>query len=585
MNKRDKLINILEKKRYTKFLKDLSAANETHLQALIEKTKEMIDKFVFINNNLYYLNNVKAELIQQTKTDMQNTLQFELGFLGKFFDVSLFYTFLKITRTFKNVKYTIDPFSDINKIEIDNKKNEIKIIKKNILISNPDKKYKINISKKEYEEIIEDYKKHFLNKLDDFLDFIIYTRFTIDRKKSFLNLNAPSNWGKGFLMSIFNEDLEAGIRIEDTDLVEGKAGGLTETQFLNSFVLFIDEFKKFRNHLFKVTHTFLVEPKFSFRFEVDVFAKILLNADKSESFSYLIDEQISNRVLLIELDNASRLTDNKLFKKNKVKYKYAVAKYIYNYITKKFEELTKMGKEKANIEADKQLQKIYYKYSIKTNYNITDIIKENLYTFLLKTKEEEDKLTPSEQKIASSIYYNNYNFYITKPVTTIMNILELELDKTEYSKVAYKRGMLLKLLEKEIKAYKINKLTRKAIKISLDEIEEYLDKLEIFECNNNFKTPIDFIYSLRRFLDIRDDEFEIKNDEITFYTIQKYTLAELNEQLRQIYDCNKKEMLEQFANNIKVYSTLKEINKIYNEIPDEEKEVIEITEEELLNEL
>jgi len=480
MDNREKLLQQLEKKRYTKFLKDLDSAEEKHLATLIEKTKEMIDKFVFINNNLYYLNKIKAELIQHTRIDLGNTLQFELGFLSKFFNVSLFYTFLKITRTFKNVKYLINPFFSENKIVVDSKKNEIKIIKKDILITNPDKKYKIKITENEYEEIVEDYKKHFLGKLDDFLDFIVYIRFTIDRKKSFLNLNALSNWGKGFLMSIFVEDLEIGMRVEISDLTEGKAGGLTEKDFLNTFVIFVDEFKKFKNNLFKVTHTFMVEPKFSFRCEVEVYAKILLNADKSESFNYLIDEQVSNRVIVMELDKAKPLTENHLYLKNKIKYKYVIAKYIYNYLMEKFKNLISLGREKANIEADRNLERIYKKYSINSNYNIKDLIKETLFSFLLKVKEEDNEsLSKEEQKLANYIYINDYSFFIARPVATIMELLKLQLDNAEFSKIAFKKGMLLNdILGKELKTYKINKLPRKAIKIDFDEINKYFNKLE-----------------------------------------------------------------------------------------------------------
>ena len=581
--KREEYLKYFNDKRYIKFLKDLSVAEEKHLRVLKIKIEELINKFVFINNKCFYLNTKNAKLVEITKTDFKTLIDFEIGALAGFFNLDSFYTFLKIIRTFNNIVYRLDPFAKEKTIKINKEKNEVVVINNNIYLKEPEK---VDLNSEEAKDILNDYKKHFENKFDYFLDFIIYTRFTSNRKKSFLNLNAKSNWGKGFLMSIFTEILEAGVAITETDLREDRAGGLTPDMLQNSLVLFIDEFKKFSNHLFKVTHSINLEPKFSFKTNVEIFAKVLLNADKSESFNYLVDEQVSNRVLLIEIKNKKRLDDRELYKKNNYKYRLIIANYIYNYFKEATNELTKKTKEEAELIANKKLQEIYKKYSITTNYNVEDIIREAIYNFLLKIRNEEDRLTNTEQKIATNIYFEQNNFYITKTIQTLMNILENELDATEYSKVKFKKGMILEILEKEQKTYRINKIPKKAIKISLDEIQEYLDKnVEIAECNNNFKTPMDFIYSLRRYLEIEDNEFEIKDNEITFYTIQKYTLKQLNEDLRLVYDCNKEEMLQQFANNIKVYSSLKEINQIYNEIPEEEKEVIEITEEELLDEL
>jgi len=582
---RQKYLTIINKKRYDSFLENLEVCYNNYLKRLITELPRVIDLFVFINKELYYLNNRTAQLIPLRDKDFKNLIKNHLGSISGFVNTDALQTYIKTLRTFSNIKYTVNPFEKENKILVDKDKREITVIKNKIYLKKP----KVpEISEEQQQKIIKDYMEHWGNNNEfiDFLDFVIYMRFTQDRKKSFLNLNAMTNWGKGFLIGIFSETLNIGIKVVDSDLKEDKPLGFTENQFLNASVLFIDEFKKFRNHLFTITHELQLEPKFGFKTSVPLFAKILLNFDKSESFTYLVDKQITNRVIVMEIKTKKELQDRELYFKDKVNYKLTIANYIYNYFNKIIEKLTKKGEVEANKIADKRLQEIYKKYSIKNTFNIEETIKETIYTFLLKIKEETDRLTLNEQKIKTNIYIEQGNFYITKTIQTLINILQNELDETEFSKIKYKKGSLLSILEKEQKTYRINKIPKKAVKITLDEIQEYLDKnIEISECDNNFKAPINFIYELRRYLDIKDYEFEIENDEITFYTIQKYSLNELNEQLRQIYDCNKEEMLKQFADNIRVYASLREINEIYNQIPQEEKEVIEITEEELENAL
>jgi len=575
MNRED-LLKELQKKRYTKFLKDLNVAQEKHLKILLKKIDELNDKFVFLNGNLYYINYKTAQLSEKlTKKDFAVLIDFELGALSSFFNVDYYYTFLKIIRVFNNVSFRIDPFASKKQIKINKEKKEIVIIDNKIYINKPKKL--ISYTKEEQEEIMKDYIEHFQNKLNDFLDFIVYTRFTQNRKKSFLNLNAKSNWGKGFLMGIFAEKdfLDTAAIVDTNDLKEDRAVGLQPQQIQNSLVLFLDEFKKFSNHLFKITHSINIEPKFSFKQNVELFAKIMLNADKSESFNYLVDEQIANRVIIIEIKNNKKLDDRPLYLKNTLKYKQVVADFIYNYITEKINSLIKMGREKATLKAEEELRKIYNKYSIKNNFDINETIKETIYSFILKVIKENERLTKKEQDIAANLYIQDNVIYITKTISTLMQILENELDKAEFSKVKFKKGMLLDIFNKQQKTYRILCLPKKAIAISLEEIEEYLGNIRVEK--KEFKDIDDFLMKLRHYTyDIPPSAVKyLDEDVIEFYDVID-NIDNINEQLQR-YNYDEEKFLKDYAERVEQAKKEYEIKKNFEEAiktAEEEKELI-----------
>ncbi|ACM93007.1 hypothetical protein NAMH_1505 [Nautilia profundicola AmH] len=542
--------------------------NPAKLKTYLSVISEAVSSFISLNNDIYYINKTTGKLAKMNNKDISNFFEMKDKNVANIVDSSKFATFIKLTKQYKKIKYEVNLFAEKPAVILNEQTEEVIIVRNSLYIKEPEK---LDIKEDEKEKIIKDYSKHFESKFEDFLNFIIYTRFFTDRKKSFLNLNAVSNWGKGFLMSIFTELLSVGLTITDEDLKDNKAGGLTEADFLNSIVLFIDEFKKFRNHLFKVTHEYYVEPKFGLKSRVPVFAKILLNADKSESFNYLIDEQISNRVLLMEISHNTKLTDRPLYKQNKYRYRLVIAEYIYNYITSKINYLINLGEEKANMEADKVLSDIYKKYSIKSNYNVEDLIKETIYNFLLKIKKEPEKITGKEVNIKNNIYNIDNAFFITKSVGTIMSILENELDKAEFSKVAYKKGSILQILNKKEKTKRIGGVVKRGIIIDELEINDYLNSLEVSE-SFEFESLNDFLFRLKHYIQINEADYTITGNVINFYENALINnLDAINESIKNEWNGEVEGFLKEFADNLQIVKP-EDWNEKENEYIDREAE-------------
>ena len=80
--------------------------------------------------------------------------------------------------------------------------------------------------------MIVDYKEHF-PRIDLFLEFIAAARFSRDRKKAYLWIQAATDWGKGLLMGALSE-LGCSVNLNMADLermIEGGPSGQSPEGF------------------------------------------------------------------------------------------------------------------------------------------------------------------------------------------------------------------------------------------------------------------------------------------------------------------------------------------------------------------
>jgi len=459
-----------------------------HKEAALKVINFLLNSIFYLNDKIIFINKKNGTYSKFNDSDVKNLVQkmcldFNLYFtddkekLKYLVDYSNLITYIKIHNTFENIRFENDVFAKKSDVKIDRIRKEIVFVRNHLIVRRPES---INITNSEKEMIVEDYKKHWgENYLQDFIDYIVAVRFAQDRKLSYLNLNAPSNWGKSFLMGVC-EELYISTEVRVSDLREDKASGLSVNSVLNSFILFIDEFKKFTNVLFKYTHNLIIEEKFRQAVKVPSYAKILLNADESESFSYAVDEQIKNRVLVMKIKSDIKLDDRELYKKNSYVYKAVVKEFFYNEITKRIENYKKLGKIESVAAAEKKLRELKEKYKIESDFNVNDLIKNTIAEFILNLKnKQEEEYNNFENKIKDKIIFDSHFVYIKSPVKTLLQILKEELDDAEYKKVEYKKAQLHKILDTEQKVYKLNGKTLRAFKIDTNVLEFYLlDKNE-----------------------------------------------------------------------------------------------------------
>ncbi|CAB3753061.1 CHC2 zinc finger domain-containing protein [Paraburkholderia solisilvae] len=151
-----------------------------------------------------------------------------------------------------------------------------------------------------YEQaIIDDYKQHF-TRFDEFLKFLVQSRFALDRKKCYLWILADSDWGKGFLLGVLRElrlTVETSMA-EIEAMLEGKPVGRSPEEFKRAFALVVDEFKVVKSELKSLQSEISLSPKNQLSSSVEVFAKIFLSAESVASLvtENGVEDQFANRM-------------------------------------------------------------------------------------------------------------------------------------------------------------------------------------------------------------------------------------------------------------------------------------------------
>jgi len=245
-------------------------------------------------------------------------------------------------------------------------------------------------------------------------------------KKSFWYIVAPSNWGKSFLMvALEKAGLAIEIRNVDRFLANTEASSVSVDKLARSACLIFDEFESFGNELKNVTFSIRLAEKFKMSQTVDVGLKIMFGANKVNSLSDGIDEQILNRVMFLEMDTLMRVTDLPTFKKvGSAKAITLLSFYITQLAKKEVDNLKRV--EDGVLEAEQNLYTLGKQFDIRKNSDVATL-HSSFNSMLLDAIED----NPFKDKEVIEVDYDKGIYFIRRPKKTIRRLLDKVLDKEE----------------------------------------------------------------------------------------------------------------------------------------------------------
>jgi len=325
--------------------------------------------------------------------------------------------------------------------------NETLFIQKNNIEFLFDDNIKIDKNKLHY--YLESYLKVFPYFIE-FLNFITYNLFDAGRKRSYVYINAPSDWGKNFLLDLFS-DLEIGIRTQINKL-EKIPSPLSPEQFKNKILLMIDEFTIFKKELKELTNKFILEPKNKKQVEVQLFTKLFVSAEFSESFDDAVDEQIKNRIVIYNFDNTLKVEDLKKENINLDELHLYLKYFIKEYLKRRIDFI----KRNKNYNVIEKIDKIFNRRKIKSE-NIELKMLEYFLNLVSLYENNEEKYI-NIHTINDLFYNKNYKIiydkenekvYITAFPKFLKYYLSEILDESNFKKYTwkFKKRILSKIFE------------------------------------------------------------------------------------------------------------------------------------------
>lgn len=274
---------------------------------------------------------------------------------------------------YSEISFNVDPFAQEPSVKF---KNQIMYITYNKVLLN-------EITFIQNDAIINDYLTHFPD-LYTFLDLVLCARFGADRKRAYSWFRAPSNWGKSFLFSGVLKKLGMVSEVTESEIkaaYSGSASGFNPEQFINSWILFIDEFKSAVSELKNITHSLSFSPKYRGQISVPVYLKLCASAETVKSLvnDGSMESQFQNR-FLIWREDGNQLSKRPLFKSNPANYLNVITSYVYKYLREEADNYILLGELEAGNKANLTLDSIYAKKQTVT-HNKEDTLADNLEQF------------------------------------------------------------------------------------------------------------------------------------------------------------------------------------------------------------
>lgn len=266
--------------------------------------------------------------------------------------------------------------------------------------------------------IINDYKEHFPN-FDELLEFIVMSRFALDRKKAYLWILADSDWGKGLLMGVFKKmemALETSMKEVET-IMEGKPVGKSPLDFKRAFILWVDEFKTVKSELKQLQSEISLSPKHQLMCNVELFAKIFTSAESVASLvgESGVEDQFANRMSLFK--GAGSIVDRPVYREvGNPTYFRSMHAYAVEYINKRVEAMRKNKPEEAQTIAERWLDAFISRHGLGVHHKrLSESLPDIAASFI-----EWAKHTARENFTEKHLGVT----YITKPKKAYENFLE-----------------------------------------------------------------------------------------------------------------------------------------------------------------
>ena len=490
---------------------DLLDLNDTFVQITVDEKNGYTEKYTFIEFDEEKQDVIKLSLYNITKNELYPFLldvDKEYKFIkkskkddpDKIGDFQKLYEILKELYKFKN-KTINDVVYEINfrqkektKIEVVEQQNNnlkiLKVIKNNVDFVLNENEFKIDTKK--YLKYLRLYKEVFLNFIE-YLNFLTYILFDSGRKESFVYINAPSNWGKSFLMSVFNE-LNVGLEVVAASL-EKRPSPLTVEMFKNKINMFIDEFKVFKHDYKLLTDHFNLESKNRDEVQVPLFLKTFISAEYSTSFEDGVDEQITNRVIVYDYNTKkTKLLKDYVFNELKIdkeEFKFYIKLFIKRYLNKKINYI-KHNFEKINIEELKN--KIFEKNKIQAENLELKLLKLFFKEINIILERNKENIKNNNESLEITInednkIFVNKNFIQFSNFKKFIEYIVKKEDEETQKKLGHKirTNILKSIFEYTVRQKRIGKARVDLIEIDLDYIERKIDLLEKKDTKNEYK--------------------------------------------------------------------------------------------------
>jgi len=327
-------------------------------------------------------------------------------------------------------------------------------------------------------DIVADYKAHF-NLLDDFLEFIVASRFAIDRKKAYLWFLCPSDWGKGFIMGTLKDlgmSLELSVK-EVEKMFEGSPAARSMTDFKRNMVIVVDEFKTVKSEIKQLQSTISLAPKNQLSFDVEVYAKCFFSAESVDSLvgEFGVEDQFVNRFNIFKFQGT--LNTRELYKEvGGAEYFRHVKAYIAKSFNARIDAKIKVGKAQAEKDAENYLNEFMSKNGLANHYtrlseNMPDIAEQvanyakDKATML---NQNPDGSYQHEKLKHETIFIANSELYLKSASKMIEDWINENVGHSQKSMLSKKKSEIITALSTDgegVKSHTISKYSIKGIKV------------------------------------------------------------------------------------------------------------------------
>ena len=211
--------------------------------------------------------------------------------------------------------------------------------------------------------------------------------------------------------------------------------------------MILDEFNNFSSEMKKLSHEFQFAPKFGMKEEVELYLKLLLSAEKSPSFSGGVDDQIVNRVMVMDIpdEKSEKLDERKIYKKHgNAKYMSALVRYTFLTLQKHLKNYLEMDKFEAHKKADIAVKTALSKYKMSGVSNLNDETKDTINEAIEEIiNSSEMDINPKFREIKKNIIEINTGIYsgkifIKQPKRTFEIILKNSVSESDFKKMKWK---------------------------------------------------------------------------------------------------------------------------------------------------
>jgi hypothetical protein len=224
-----------------------------------------------------------------------------------------------------------------------------------------------------------DYCQHF-PEVTELVLLILHARFATDRRHAFVWLHCPSSWGKGQFLAIW-EELGLVVDVTAAEIEKAMAGGpvgLSLTDTLRSWILFVDEFKVVSSELKLLNRQMSISPKNQLRCKVQLYTKLFASAESVRSLvGDGVEAQFNNRfAYLSPSTHDQKLEDRPLFVEiGKAAYLAAIVSVVAKWLNDWVDYMRRLGPTDSSKTADKFIEKYQAERRLQTIFgNLDDTV-------------------------------------------------------------------------------------------------------------------------------------------------------------------------------------------------------------------